>query len=44
MIYFSKLIDICNNRYESQKVVDNYFVGTKGGFTRTRKKHCYKRV
>ena len=29
MIYFNKLIDICINRYESQKVVDNYFVGTK---------------
>ena len=28
MIYFNKLIDICINRYESQKVVDNYFVGT----------------
>ena len=28
MIYFSKLIDICINRQESQKVVDNYFVGT----------------
>ena len=23
------MIDICINRYESQKVVDNYFVGTK---------------
>ena len=29
MIYLKKLIDICINRYESQKVVDNYFVGTK---------------
>ena len=29
MIYFNKLIDICINRQESQKVVDNYFVGTK---------------
>ena len=28
MIYFNKLIDICINRYESQKVVNNYFVGT----------------
>ena len=28
MIYYRKLIDICINRYESQKVVDNYFVGT----------------
>ena len=28
MIYFNKLIDICINRQESQKVVDNYFVGT----------------
>ena len=28
MIYFSKLIDICINRQESQKIVDNYFVGT----------------
>ena len=28
MIYFNKLIDICINRYESQKVVDSYFVGT----------------
>mgnify|MGYP006906682129 CR=1 FL=1 len=29
MIYFNKLIDICINRQESHKVVDNYFVGTK---------------
>ena len=29
MIYFSKLIVICINRQESQKVVDNYFVGTR---------------
>ena len=29
MIYFNKLIDICINRQESQKVVNNYFVGTK---------------
>ena len=29
MIYFSKLIDICINCYESQKVVDNYANGTK---------------
>ena len=28
MIYFNKLVDICINRYESQKVVDNYFDGT----------------
>jgi len=28
MIYFNKLIDICINRQESKKVVDNYFVGT----------------
>ena len=28
MIYFNKLIGICINRQESQKVVDNYFVGT----------------
>lgn len=28
MIYFNKLIDICINRQESQKVVDNNFVGT----------------
>ena len=28
MLYFNKLIDICINRQESQKVVDNYFVGT----------------
>src|SRR5699024_10590581 len=28
VIYFNKLIDICINRQESQKVVDNYFVGT----------------
>ena len=28
MIYFNKLIDICINRQESQKVVNNYFVGT----------------
>ena len=28
MIYFNKLIDICINRYESQKVVDNYANGT----------------
>lgn len=28
MIYFNKLIDICINRQESPKVVDNYFVGT----------------
>lgn len=30
MIYFNKLIDICINRYESQKVVYNYANGTKG--------------
>ena len=35
MIYFNKLIDICINRYESQKVVDNYFVGTNDVFVRT---------
>ena len=29
MIYFNKLIDICINCQESQKVVNNYFVGTK---------------
>ena len=29
MIYFNKLIDICINRYENQKVVNNYFVGTR---------------
>ena len=29
MIYFNKLIDVCINRQESQKVVANYFVGTK---------------
>ena len=29
MIYFSKLIDICINCQESQKVVDNYFVATR---------------
>ena len=29
MIYFNKLIDICINRQESQKVVDNYFARTK---------------
>ena len=28
MLYFNKLIDICINRQESHKVVDNYFVGT----------------
>ena len=28
MIYFNKLIDICINRQESQKVVDNNFIGT----------------
>ena len=28
MIYFNKLIDICINRQESQKVVDNYANGT----------------
>lgn len=28
MIFFNKLIDICLNCYESQKVVDSYFVGT----------------
>ena len=28
MIYFNKLIDICINRQESQKVVDNNFVDT----------------
>ena len=28
MIYFNKLIGICINRQESQKVVDNYFVRT----------------
>lgn len=28
MIYFNKLINICINRQESQKVVDNNFVGT----------------
>ena len=36
MIYFNKLIDICINRYESQKVVDNYFVGTNNVFVRTK--------
>ena len=29
MIYFNKFIDICINRQESPKVVNNYFVGTK---------------
>ena len=29
VIYFNKLIDICINCQESQKVVDNHFVGTK---------------
>lgn len=29
MIYFRKLIDICIDRQENQKVIDNYFVGTK---------------
>ena len=29
MIYFNKLIDICINRQENQRVVNNYFVGTK---------------
>ena len=38
MIYFNKLIGICINRQESQKVVDNYFVGTKASFRRTNKK------
>ena len=28
MIYFSKLIDICINCQESQKVVNNYVNGT----------------
>ena len=37
MIFFSKLIDICINRYESQKVVDNYFVGTIDVSVRTNK-------
>ena len=37
MRYFSKLIDICINRYESQKVVDNYFVGTIDVSVRTNK-------
>ena len=35
MIYFNKLIDVCINRYESQKVVDNYFVGTNDVSVRT---------
>ena len=34
VIYFSKLIDICINCYESQKVVNNYFVGTKKSNTK----------
>ena len=29
MIYFNKLIDIWINRQENQKVVNNYFVGTR---------------
>lgn len=29
MIYFNKLIDICINRYENPKVVDNYDVRYK---------------
>lgn len=29
MIFFNKLIYICINSYESKKVVDNYFIGTK---------------
>jgi len=29
MIYFNKLIDIYINRQENQKVVNNYFVGTR---------------
>ena len=37
MIYYRKLIDICINRYESQKVVDNYFVGTIDVSVRTNK-------
>ena len=35
MIYFNKLIDFYINRQESQKVVDNYFVGTKTSFFQT---------
>lgn len=31
MINFNKLIDICINRYASQKVVDNYFDDTNKG-------------
>ena len=42
MIYFNKLIDICINRYESQKVVDNYFVGTNNVSIRTNRTDRYK--
>ena len=28
IIGVNKLIDICNNRYESRKIKDNYFDGT----------------
>ena len=38
MIYFNKLIDICINRYESQKVVDNYFIGIKASNIKDLKK------
>ena len=42
MIYFNKLIDICINRYESQKVVDNYFVGTNNVSVQTQRTDKYK--
>ena len=39
MIYCNKLIDFYINRQESQKVVDNYFDGTKRNNRRTRRKN-----
>ncbi len=42
MIYFNKLIDICINRYESQKVVDNYFVGTNDVSVQTQRTDIYE--
>ena len=41
MIYFNKLIDICINCYESQKVVDNYFDGTNDISVRTNRTDKY---
>ena len=42
MIYFNKLINICINRYESQKVVNNYFVGTNNVSVQTQRTDKYK--